>query len=227
MKLFSLFTGGKDSTYALIRAVESGYEVDATVTFISENPYSYMFHTPNTKWTLLQSIAMGLKHYIFKTKGIKEHELEDIYRVFSLMKNLGYEGVVTGAVLSRYQKSRIDKIADDVGLESISPLWGYNQNRLLDEIIEAGIRFMIVRVAALGLTRDWLGRIISSKEDIDEIKMLAMKYAFNPSGEGGEYETFVVDSPIMRYTVKIDDYMIVDERDSFTLIIKNATLIKK
>ena len=227
MKVFALYTGGKDSTYALIKAIDMGYHVDATLTFISENPYSYMLHTPNTRWTILQSVSMGLKHHVYKSSGIKDKELKEIFTAFKMMREMGYEGVVSGAVLSKYQKTRIDSIARKVGLESIAPLWGYDQTQLLKDLIKSGIEYMIVRVAARGLTRQWLGKIIKTYEDTNRLVELANKYGFNPSGEGGEYETFVVDSPIFRYRIEVLDYSIIDDGDSQTLLIENAQIKKK
>ena len=224
MRLFALYTGGKDSTLAIIKALKNGYNVDAVLTFISENPYSYMFHRFNVEWTTLQAVSMGFKHYMFKTKGVKERELEDLKTSFLYMRELGYEGVVAGAIASRYQKDRIDRIASEAGLYVYSPLWGMNQEELMYEYVRLGIKYMIISVSAWGLTRDHLGWIIDGYDDIEEIIKLSRRYRFNPTGEGGEYETFVLDAPLFKYPIKILKYRIIWEGDSGYLIIEDAKL---
>ncbi len=227
MPLFALYTGGKDSTLAIVKAIEFGYKVDAILSVTSENPYSYMFHTPNIKYTKLHAISMGMKHFLFKSSGEKDKELDELETILSCMKKLGYEGFVSGAVASRYQRNHLARLADKVGLVSVTPLWGKDQRELLYECIDKRIEFMITRVAAWGLKKDMLGMVINNEEKVNLLIKLSEKYGFNPTGEGGEYETFVLNAPNMRYKISVDDYEIRDEGDSATLIIKSARLIEK
>jgi ABC transporter with metal-binding/Fe-S-binding domain ATP-binding protein len=227
MKAFALYTGGKDSTYSIKLALDNGINVDSVITFISENPYSYMFHTVNTRHTYLQALAMGLGHYLFKTKGEKEKELNDLRKAFQYMKRLGYEAVVAGAVASRYQRDRISKIAEDIGLEVITPLWMYNQEKLLWDLLKEGFSYIIVSVSAMGLEKRHIGWIIDDEDDVNEIIRISKEHGFNPSGEGGEYETFVLDTKFFRYRIKILEYNIDWFGDSGLLRIKKAILVDK
>lgn len=227
MKLFCLFTGGKDSTLAIKKMLDDGYDVDTVITFFSENPYSYMFHTVNIEWTYLHAISMDMAYYIFNTKGIKEKELLDLKKAFTAMKKLGYKGVVTGAIASKYQKNRVEKIARRVGLNVYSPLWNYDQEKLMCEYLKEKIVFMIISVSSLGLEEKHLGWIVNDINDVDEIIRLSRKYHFNPTGEGGEYESFVLDAPIFRYKIKIQELEKNFFGDSGYLIIKNASLEDK
>lgn len=227
MKLFGLFTGGKDSTLAIKKIIDSGYDIDAVVTFYSKNPYSYMFHTVNVKWTYLHAISMDMYHYAFKTEGMKENELLDLKHGFEAMKKLGYDGVVVGAIASGYQKNRVEKIAREVGLNVYAPLWGCDQKKLMREYVYEKIVFMIVSVSAWGLDERHLGLIINDEKSMEEIIHLSEKYQFNPTGEGGEYESFVIDAPMFRYTIKILDFKREFSGDSGYVIIKEATLIDK
>lgn len=226
MALFALYTGGKDSTLAILKALESGYKVDAILSITSENPYSYMFHTPNIKYTRLHAISMGMKHFLFKSSGEKDVEIDELETILSYMKKVGYEGFVSGAVASRYQRNHLARLAGKLGLTSLTPLWGMDQKALLHECIVKGIEFMITRVAAWGLSKDMLGMVIDNERKVNMLISLSEKYGFNPTGEGGEYETFVLNAPNMRYRISIKDYEIMDEGDSATLIIKSARLVE-
>lgn len=227
MKLFSLFTGGKDSTLAIKKMLDAKYDIDAVITFFSNNPYSYMFHTINVEWTYLHAVSMNMEHYAFKTEGIKEKELLDLKKAFMMMKELGYKGVVVGAIASRYQKNRVDETAKKAGLKVYTPLWGYNQEKLMYKYLNEKIEFMIISVSSLGLDESHLGWIIKEREDVDKLVYLSRKYHFNPTGEGGEYETFVINTPFFRYKIEIQEFEKRFSGDSGYLIIKKAVLENK
>jgi len=227
MKYFTLYTGGKDSTMATILAAEEGIPVDALVVIKPRNPESYMFHSINLEWTLLQSISQGIPIYYFNSSGVKEEELKDLKEAFECMKEKGFIGVVVGAIASRYQYNRVNKIAKKVGLNVYAPLWNADQDTLLKMYLDKGIKYMIISVSAAGLDKKHLGWIISSGGDIKKLIQIARKYGFNPTGEGGEYETFVLDAPIFKYRIEIVKYSIKWFGDSGYLKIEDARLIPK
>ena len=120
MRVAALVTGGKDSALALYRALKRGYEVKHLVTMLPQREDSWMFHFPNIHLTTLFAEAVGIPLVQAETSGIKETELEDLKRVLS---TLDIEGVVYGAISSRYQKQRIDRICRELRLRPIAPLW--------------------------------------------------------------------------------------------------------
>jgi len=196
MRVAVLYTGGKDSHYALLKALDQGHDVVCLITAVAKKGDSYMFHTVNIRWSLLHGEAMGIPQYLVEVSGEKEREVEELsLHIERLMEKCGLEGLVTGAVASVYQKSRIDKITRQLGLRHIAPLWGYDPVRLLREEVET-LRFVITAVMAMGLGPQHLGRVVTP-DFAEEIIALSRKYGFSPVGEGGEYETFVVESPLM------------------------------
>ena len=137
MKLGVLFSGGKDSTLALYIAKKLGYEVSCLISIISKNPDSYMFHTPSIEKTKVQAKAMDIPIILQKTKGKKEIELKDLEdAVKTAVKKYKIQGIVTGAVESVYQSSRIQKICDKLKIECFNPLWQKDQFQLLDDLIK-------------------------------------------------------------------------------------------
>ncbi len=204
MKLGILFSGGKDSLYATYLAGKKN-EIACLITVISGNKESYMFHTPNINLVDIQAEALDLPLVKIKSEGEKEKELEDLKTAIkTAIKKYGIEGIVTGAVASNYQASRVKEICNKLGMKCISPLWHKNQSELLNEIIQHGFKVIIVGVAAYPLDEKWLGREIDGK-CIDELKQLEWKLKINPAGEGGEIETFVLDSPMHRKRIEIVD----------------------
>ena len=137
MKCAVLFSGGKDSTYAAFIAKKHGYELSCLISIISENPESYMFHTPSISKVKQQASVMKIPLIIQKTKGEKEKELKDLeFAIKKAKDEFGIEGIVTGAVESVYQASRIKKICDKLNLDCFNPLWKKNQIELLEDLIK-------------------------------------------------------------------------------------------
>lgn len=225
MKLGVLFSGGKDSCLALQKAKERD-EVICLITVISENPESFMFHTVNIGLTRLQAEAAGLPLVSVTTKGEKEEELEDLKKALTEAKKFGIEGVVTGAIKSEYQKSRIEKVCNELGLECLNPLWHRDEIDIMKEIVELGFKVVITGVFAEPFGKEWLGRRIDS-ETIEELGKLERTYQINPSGEGGEIETTVLDAPFFRKRISIEKSSVSFSRDSGTLDIKKAVLVEK
>ncbi len=199
MRLAGLFSGGKDSCYAARLAEEAGNGVDYLVSMRSENPDSYMFHTVNIGLTELQAYAWGKEHVEAKTRGVKEKELDDLEKC---LKGLDVEGVVTGAVASSYQRQRVDRICEELGLEHVSPLWGRERVGLLNEMLRSGMVIVFSAVAAHGLDQKWLGRKLD-RQALNSLIQLRERYGVDPCGEGGEYESLVLDAPWFRYRIEI------------------------
>ena len=206
MKCGILFSGGKDSTYATYIAKQKGYEIKCLISIFSENKGSYMFHTPNIKLVKIQAEAMNLPLLIDKTKGKKEVELKDLERAIKKAKEKYKINIlVTGALHSVYQASRIQKICDSVGLKCFNPLWHKEEIEYLKGLIDADFKVMIIGIFAYPLDEKWLGRIIDEKF-VDDVKKLKEKYKIHAAGEGGEFETFVLNCPLFKRELKIKSF---------------------
>jgi len=217
MKCGVLFSGGKDSTYATYLAKKQGNEISCLITIVSENPESYMFHTPSISRVEEQAEAMDIPLVIQKTKGEKEEELKDLEIAIKQAKTeYKIDTIITGAVQSVYQKSRIQKICDILGLECFNPLWQKDQFELLEELIKNNFEIIVTGVFAYPLDEKWLGRKID-KEFIREATDLYNKYKINPAGEGGEFETFVLNCPLFSRKLKIKDKQIYGKNNSWRM----------
>jgi ABC transporter with metal-binding/Fe-S-binding domain ATP-binding protein len=226
MKIAILFSGGKDSTFAMFKAMKE-HEVSCLISIISSNPESYMFHVPNIHLVEMQADALDIPLMLKKTKGIKEDELKDLKGAISDAKQkYKIEGIVTGAVKSVYQASRIQKICDDLGLKCINPLWQMNQVELLRELLKNNFKVIISGIFAYPLDEKWLGRIIDSQL-IDKLAKLQTQFQLNPSGEGGEIETTVLDCPLFKKRIEILDSTIEYGNYAGVFIIKKAKLVEK
>lgn len=217
MKVAVLFSGGKDSCYAAYLAKKQGYELACLITIFSENKDSYMFHTPSIEKTKKQAEVMNIPLIFQETKGEKELELEDLKKAIEkAVKEYNIEGIVTGAIESIYQASRVQKICDELNLECFNPLWQKDELEYLEELIGENFEVVISSVAAYPLTKKWIGRKID-KDFIEEVKELNKKYKIHVAGEGGEFETFVLNCPLFEKPLKIKEQKISGEGNSWKM----------
>jgi diphthine-ammonia ligase len=226
MKLGVLFSGGKDSTLALHMANEKE-TVACLITVVSENKESYMFHTPNIDVTALQAEALGLPLVSAVTAGKKEEELADLEHAIAQARcKFGIEGIVSGAVESVYQASRVQRICSRQNLWCFNPLWKKNQKALLETLVDGGFEVVVSGVFAYPLDEKWLGKQIDT-EMISRLVTLEGQYGISPSGEGGEIETTVLDSPMFKKRVEITDSTVHWQGSCGTFEIKGARLVSK
>jgi predicted ATP pyrophosphatase (TIGR00289 family) len=211
---------------AVYAALEAKEDVKYLLSMKSKNDESYMFHVPNIHVTDLLSEALDIPIMSVETDGVKEEELEDLRTAFENLKDLGVEAIYTGALYSVYQKSRIEKLGSEVGLEIISPYWHVDELEYMRKIVSLGFKIMICGVAAWGLDESWLGRIIDD-ETIDELVRLNEKYHVDIAFEGGEAETLAIDGPIFKKRLEILKYKKEWHLDSGVYIIEDATLQEK
>ncbi|MGM0404718.1 MAG: diphthine--ammonia ligase [Thermoplasmatota archaeon] len=201
MKYAALFSGGKDSALALWKAKKDGLNVEYLVTVFPERDDSYMFHKPNLDFVLDIAESLGIELVKVRTEGEKEKEMQDLKEG---LERLEIEGIITGAVASSYQYKRLDKLSSQLDLELYAPLWGMDQENLLNELLEDEFDVIIVSVAAMGLDEEWLGRKID-KYCVDELEELNDKYGINVAGEGGEYESLVLNAPNFKWGFEVAD----------------------
>ena len=204
MKLGALFSGGKDSTFAIYQARLNGHEIVCLITIFPRSEESHLLHYPNISSTALQAKAMEIPQIVAST-GSDESQTE----TFKIQKMLeeakekfGIEGIVHGGIHSDYQRKIFETVCKKLNLKTVSPLWHINQLEYLHKLIESKFRFIITSVSAEGLDDSWLGKEITL-QDINRLNQLSSKYGFNVSFEGGEAETFVIGCPLFSGTIKI------------------------
>jgi diphthine-ammonia ligase len=228
LRLGALVSTGKDSIYALYIMKRQNYGIACMITIKSRNPDSYMFHTPTIELADLQSKAMGIPLLIQETAGKENDELKDLVMAISNAKEkYKLDGIVTGALYSSYQRDRIEQICDTLGLKIFSPLWHINQETELRELLNSGFRIILTKIAAEGLDRSWLGVPIGESH-VKKLVLLNRKIGLNIAGEGGEYESLVLDCPLFASRISVKSSKIVEEnKNTATLVIKSAELEEK
>ncbi|KAA8923397.1 diphthine--ammonia ligase [Thermoplasma sp.] len=181
MKAIALMSGGKDSFLSAYLAMQQGFDIVKAV-IVRPQEYSYMFHFPNVDMAGYVAGLLDLDH---------EFVSEDMFqeRVFHYARD-GVRAMISGAIASEFQKTRLERMATEASMISYTPLWKIEQHRVIREILDAGIRAMIVSVSADGFGEEDLGREIDVRY-LNHLRHIESRYGINITGEGGEYETFV------------------------------------
>lgn len=214
MKTGVLFSGGKDSAFSAYLAKKAGHELICLISLFSKNKESYMFHTPSITQVKKQAKTMNIPILIEKTFGEKETELEDLKNALKKAKQkYKIDSLVTGAIHSVYQSSRIQKICDELNLKCLNLLWNKDEIEYLHELIDNDFKAVITGVFAYPLDKTWLGRFID-RDFIEEVKFLKNKYKIHSAGEGGEFETFVLNCPLFSKELKIKNYKDIKEGEN-------------
>ena len=217
MRLASLYSGGKDSSFSLYVAEQSGHEVPYLVNIVPEDRASWIFHTPNLNVVPVLAEAMGKEVILGRSTGEEDSDMEGLRKA---LEGLDIDGVVTGAVWSDYQWDRMNLVCGDLGLKVISPMWRKDQDMLMEQIIDSGIRAVIVGCYAEGFDESWLGRPINH-DTLKDLKALRSKYGISIMGEGGEYESMTLYIPGFSHGFEIAEAKKEWKRNDGTLRVKS------
>lgn len=220
MRVAALVSGGKDSVLALHVAQCHGWDVTHLVTVRPKAQDSWMFHVPNTDLGPLLAEAVGVPLVNVETAGEKEREVDDLEKALAA---LHIDGFVSGALASEYQRTRLEGVGHRLGLRSFTPLWHKRPEWILDTVSGPGWDVRIAAVAAEGLGEGWLGRLIDAGA-VRELLALRERFGVHPGGEGGEYESLVLDAPCFRRRIEVTRARRDWRRDGGAWVVEEARL---
>ncbi|KAK2142335.1 hypothetical protein LSH36_969g00011 [Paralvinella palmiformis] len=185
---------------------------------------SYMYQTVGHHAVDLYAEAMELPLYRRTIEGsslsqgkdyqlTSNDEVEDLYQLLKQVKERQLiEAVSVGAIMSDYQRVRVEHVCQRLNLTVLAFLWRRDQVELLHEIIQCGVKAIIIKVAALGLDPDkHLG--LTLEEIYPHMIKMQRQYGLNVCGEGGEYETFTLDCPLFKKKIIADEVVTVTHSD--------------
>ncbi|GAX85055.1 hypothetical protein CEUSTIGMA_g12475.t1 [Chlamydomonas eustigma] len=217
MKVIGLVSGGKDSCYAMWLASQQGHEIVALANLLPQDTDpdeldSYMFQTVGHQLVGCYAPCMGIPLFRRKLKGKSERqdlqytqtegdEVEDLYYLLAYIKESlpQVAAVTSGAIASDYQRIRVENVCFRLGLMSLAPMWHQPQRTLLRGMIESGIEAILVKTAVQGLhPAKHLGKDLQTMEPLLHKLNMSM-YRCNVCGEGGEYESLVLNSPLFKH----------------------------
>ncbi len=202
MRVIALLSGGKDSVAAVAVAQGFGWDVVGALVLRPAADDAWMFHTPALDVVSGVAECLGLPLLEAKVRTGQAEEVEDLEAALARAKSKWkLDGVVSGALASEYQRTRIEAVGHRLGLKTFTPLWHKDPKAYLHHLLEADWDVRFSRAAADGVPNQWCGtRLDAAKAEA----MLKHKARPHPAGEGGEYETLVLDAPHYRKRLVVD-----------------------
>ena len=198
MRVLCLFSGGKDSSYALHRMLTSGFDVVALLAIRSKNPDSWLYQTPGMEISHLFEELTGIPVEIFDSPEGPDDEEGELSRILGVLKaKFNLDAVCSGAFLSDYQRMRFTSAAYDNGLISYTPLWRKDGRRYMKELIEQGFSYILLSYASAGFTPDLLGKEVDGPL-LEKLLAISDRWGSHPAFEGGEAETLVIKAPLYK-----------------------------
>jgi len=217
-----LWTGGKDSCLALLEAELSGYEVESLITF---SPGDSEFRAHPLKFMKLQAEAMDRLHY---TLEISEPYKESYEETISILKEkYGIDIIITGDIAEiDGQPNWIRECSKRSGVDVLTPLWGVDRREHIENIISHKFKIIFSCVKKPWFTEDWIGREMDENL-LEKLSELNSELGVDISGENGEYHTLVLDGPMFKKRLQIDDYVIRTDDSLMYMDIKKMSLLEK
>ena len=207
MKLACLFSGGKDSTYAIHLAQNQGHDVVCLLSIFPKSEESHLLHHPNLIWTKLQSESMNIPQLTASSNS--DDTSDELIAMENLLQNakdqFQIDGLVHGGIKSKFQKEKFETLCLKLNLVSVAPLWETEPKKYMNDLLDSDFNFIMISVSSDGLDEQWLGKIIL-KSDIEILNNLSNKFGFNLNFEGGESETFIINCPLFSNPIQINQF---------------------
>ncbi len=197
MRVVALISGGKDSMLAAHEVAEE-HDLVGILGIIPARSDSYMFHSVNLHMLDVIATCMNLPITKIEVSGEEEVEVDELAE---RLAGIDADAICIGGIESEYQKRRFEKVCKRAGLRMLAPLWKRDVEELMEKVVSS-FDTIIVSVSAMGLDESFLCRKID-KKCLEDLKELNRKYKIHLAGEGGEYETLVLDAPLYRRKIVV------------------------
>ncbi len=225
MKVAILYSGGKDSTYAIEYALSQGWEIEYLLSVKPTRTDCYLYHFATVEHTPLQATLLGMKH-ILTTCDVAD-PIKEAAIVSSMVKDNPVDAVILGGTgLQRTQIKSIQSALLPLGVEAFAAHDGLDQEDTMKELLDKGYEVMITQIASDGLGH-WLGKILT-KDNFTQLQADAKKYGFWVGGDGGYYDTFTLDCPLFSEKINFETMHLVKE-DAYSghVIVDKITTLPK
>ncbi|KAF2764487.1 adenine nucleotide alpha hydrolases-like protein [Teratosphaeria nubilosa] len=245
LQTVALISGGKDSFFSILHCMRNGHQVVALANLhprpsANEDEFedleSYMYQTIGHAVIPLYEQALSLPLYRQAIAGSavdtnksygtarassssSPDETEDLVPLLLKVKAAHPEinAVSTGAILSDYQRTRVESVAIRLGLTPLSYLWQWptisgSELSLLQSMAAIGQDSRIVKVASGGMDESFLWQNVADPRITRRLEKAANRFGSGNDGavlgEGGEYETLAISgpAPLWKGQIVVDDH---------------------
>ena len=221
-----MYSGGKDSNYAVKHALDNGWNIKYLLSVKPTRTDCFLFHFATVENTKLQAQALGLKHHLLSCGVANPKKEADIVKSF-VVANEKVDAVVLGGTgLQATQIRSIQEALRSHGVDVFAAHSGEEHFEVLKRMIDDGFEIMITQMASDGMG-PWLGSTIN-KDNLAHLESDSIKYGFHVGGEGGYYDSFVVNAPTFSKKIVVDSYeTVMEDQYSGHVVMKDLKLVDK
>ena len=229
MDVAVLYSGGKDSTYAIEHCMLKGWNVKYLISVKPTRKDCFLFHFATVEHTKDLAKMLQIPHFYVKCRVAEPMKEANIVKrvVEKNQKKKRVDAVVLGGTgLQETQLNSIQKALMPLKVDAFAAHAGEEHDIVVENMLEKGYEIMITQIASDGL-KNWLGKKLT-KENFAELRKDSIKYGFHIGFEGGYADTLVVDCPLFTKKLEVDDMSVVFE-DNYCghVIINKYRLVDK
>ena len=214
MDVAILYSGGKDSTFAIQHAAEKGWNIKYLVSVKPTRKDCYLFHYATVELTKDLSKMLNTPHFYVKCRIADPVKEANIVKevVEKNQKKMKIDAVVLGGTgLQETQLRSIQKALMPLKVDAFASHAGEDHDLVMEQMLNKGYEILITQIASDGL-KEWLGKKIT-KENFSQLKKDSIKYGFHIGFEGGYADTLVTDCPLFSKKLVIQDMSVIMEDD--------------
>lgn len=226
MEVAILYSGGKDSNYALESAIKKGWGVKYLLSVKPNRTDCFLFHYATVEHTPIQAKLLNIPHIIVPcTVADPILEADIVKRIVE--KNPVDAVILGGTGLQITQIKSVQDALLPLKVETFASHAGMEHEDLLRDMIKSGYKIMISQFATEGMNKSWLGKVLD-ENSVEELIKLSRKYGFHSGGDGSAFDTFVLESPLFKERINFKKLEVIEESNfSGYLIAKEPVILEK
>lgn len=199
MNFVTSWSGGKDSCYAMMQAIQQGFVPKVLLNMMNENGKVSRSHGLPLSILNQQAKNIGLPLEAIPATWT-DYEFKFIAILRSLKATYNIEAAVFGDIDLQPHKDWEEKVCVEASLKAILPLWQQNRMSLVNEMLDSGITTMIVSCNTI-MGEQYLGEILTK-----ELAQKLLANGIDPCGENGEFHTLVINCPLFQEPIQLPQF---------------------
>lgn len=227
MDVAVLYSGGKDSTFAIDQAIQKGWNIKYLLSVKPNRKDCYLFHFATVEQTKELASILSINHIYIKCRVANPRKEANVVKevVEKNQAKARIDALILGGTgLQETQLKSLQNALMPLNVEAFAMNSGEDHDLLMEAMLNQGYRILITQIASDGL-KEWLGKTIT-RENFSQLKKDSVRYGFHIGFEGGYADTLVTDCPLFQKRLVIEDMSIILEDDYCGHVVINKYRLK-